>query len=692
MSQQPQQGSEELLALPNFDDDTDEPISTITRPWWRRRNTIIAISILLLIVLLAALFLPSFLARRKPIIYQNQKVTQGPFSLTVSATGPVQSGTYNVVFSGTGRLTEIDVSVGQKVTEGQLLAKLDKTSLQDALNQAQAAVATALVAVDNGQSSLGATQGQSQANNNAAATAVAVATTSQGKTLAQSQASIAAARATLASDQTNLINVQAQSQASINTAQITLTNDQTNLTNVQAQSQASINAAQTTLSNDQTNLTNVQAQSQASINTAYTQEQQAIATCNAQATATTTPTPTTYGNCIQLAQNQYNQAVTTANANTAAAQAKVTSDQQQLNTAQTTAKANNDTAQARVNADRQQLTTAQTTAKANNSAAQAKVTADQQQLAVTLANTGASNTTAQNQVTTSQSQLITSQANAGVSGTTQQNQVNTAQSQLQTALIQQQTAQHNLDNADLKAPHAGIVTTINGTVGGTPGVSGSSSSGTSSAAGGGTFISLADNTALQVQANVNESDVANLQVGDTVQFTVSAYGDRAFRGTVGAISPNGQTISNVVTYPVTIDLDMSSANGAQLFPGMTANVVITVVSHPNTLLIPVGAINFARLTSGSGSTSTSLPQLISKQDAATAMTQARQNLTTLETQNPNLISESPIPAFVIERLNGNYVAKPVVLGLTDETVYEVLQGLSTDDTIIVGVQSTQRGG
>ncbi len=718
MSQQPTQSSEELLALPNFDDDADEATIPVGRPRRTRRNIIIAISILLLIVLLAALFLPSLLRPKKPTTYQYQKVTQGPFSLTVSATGPLQSGTYNVVFSGTGKLTEIDVAVGQKVTEGQTLAKLDKTSLLDALNQAKSAVNEALVAVGNGQAGLGATQGQSQANTNAAATAVAVAQASQGKTLSQSQANVVAAQTTLSSDQTNLTNVQAQSQASINTAQTTLSSDQTNLTNVQAesrasiraaqttlssdqtnltnvqaQSQASINAAQVTLSSDQTNLTNVQAQSQASINAAYTQEQQAIATCNAQATTTTTPTPSTYDNCIQLAENQYNQAVTTANANTATAQAKVTADQQQLNTARTTANANNSTAQAKVTADQQQLNTTRTTANANNSTAQAKVTADQKQLAVAQANAGVSNTTAQNQVTTSQSQLKTSQANGSLSGTTQQNQVNTAQSQLQTALIQQQTAQHNLDNATLKAPHTGIVTAINGTVGGTPGASSATSTGAAStSAGAGTFIQIADNTALQVQANVNESDVANLQVGDMVQFTVSAYGDRAFRGTVSAISPNGQTVSNVVTYPVTIDLDMSSAKGAQLFPGMTANAVITVVNHPNTLSIPVGAVNFARLASGSGSTSKAVPQLISKQEAASAMSQARQALATLETQDPNLISESPIPAYVIEQLNGKFFAKPVVLGLTDEIVYEVLQGLSADDTIVVGVQSTQKIG
>ena len=65
---------------------------------------------------------------------------------------------------------------------------------------------------------------------------------------------------------------------------------------------------------------------------------------------------------------------------------------------------------------------------------------------------------------------------------------------------------------------------------------------------------------------MNESDTGNLVVGEPAQFTVSAYGQRIFRGTVSAITPNGQTVSNVVTYPVTIDVDKRSLNGATLFP------------------------------------------------------------------------------------------------------------------------------
>jgi HlyD family secretion protein len=300
------------------------------------------------------------------------------------------------------------------------------------------------------------------------------------------------------------------------------------------------------------------------------------------------------------------------------------------------------------------------------------------------------NTTAAGQVTTSQSNVNTAAANPAA--VTAQGQVATAQGQLGVAVANLATAQHNLENATLTAPHDGTVTTVNGTVGGTPGVpTNGTSTSSATTAGSGTFVQIVDLNSLQVQANVNESDTANLRVGQHAVFTVNAYGNRQFNGTVSGISPNGVTVSNVVTYPVNIDVDLKSANGANLLPNMTANATITVVQRTNVPQISVNAINFARLAS-SGSTGTNAPQLVTRQQANTALNQARQMLGTLENQNPNVALDSPIPAYVIERPGGGdvFTAKPVVLGLTDGTNYEVLEGLSPGETYIVGSGNSTR--
>jgi multidrug efflux pump subunit AcrA (membrane-fusion protein) len=338
----------------------------------------------------------------------------------------------------------------------------------------------------------------------------------------------------------------------------------------------------------------------------------------------------------------------------------------------------------------------ETTATANNATAQARVTSDQQALASAEAGASSSNTTAQNTVNAATSTLASAQATANASITSQQGTVNSAQSTLQSALVGLQTAQHNLANATLLAPHAGIVTTINGTVGGTPGASSASSSASSSSSsvtaassvgggGGGTFIQISDISTLQVLAAVNESDTANLKVGEPAQFTVSAYGNRIFTGTVSAISPFGQTVSNVVTFPVTIDVNKDDLQNASLLPGMTASVTIVVVQRPNVVLIPVNAINFARTATG---TVNGIPPLITTQQAISALAQARQMRTQLINQNPSVAQDNPIPAYVIEQPDGqtSFITVPVVLGLTDDTYYVVLQGVSPGDIIVVGAQ------
>jgi HlyD family secretion protein len=655
MMQQTQSPEDQVLNLPDFSamapEDEGTPLPP-KPPWWRRRGAIITFIIIAILILAGFLALYLIRGRQRPITYEKQQVTQGNFSLTVSATGPVQSSTYNVVFSGSGIIDQIDVSVGQTVAKGQVLAKLNKTSLQDALNAQQAAVLSAQTGVNNAEANL-------------------------SKSEASSNASVQSAQTSLTNAQNSLTTTQTQSAASITVSQTTLTNDQTNLTNTQAQSAASVAAAQTALSNAQTTLSHTQSVSAASVAAAQTtlsNAQTALNNANTALTACIKSPPTTDPTCA------------TAKANVATAQASVNSAQQGLASAQASASANNASAQNGVNTAQQALTSAQANATSSNATAQAKVSSDQVNLTLTMAQANSSNTTAQNAVDTAAKSLASAEASANASNTNLQGMVNSATSTLQSALVGLQTAQHNLANATLLAPHAGIVTTINGTVGGTPGVSSSSTSTSSTTGGGGggggTFITIADISTLQVLASVNESDTANLKVGEPAQFMVSAYGNRIFTGTVSAISPLGQTVSNVVTFPVTIDVNKDDLQNATLLPGMTASTTIVVVQQPNVTLVPVNAINFARTAVA---TVNGIPPLITTQQAVAALAQARQQRTNLLNQDPSLQQDNPIPAYVIEQPNATtFIAVPVVLGLTDDTYYVVLQGVSPGDLIVVG--------
>ena len=86
---------------------------------------------------------------------------------------------------------------------------------------------------------------------------------------------------------------------------------------------------------------------------------------------------------------------------------------------------------------------------------------------------------------------------------------------------------------------------------------------------------------------VDETDLGRIQLGQTVAFTVDAYPDKTFTGKVALISRSATTSSNVVYYPVYVDV--GSAEGL-LFPTMTARTTIQVGESKNVLVVPAAAV------------------------------------------------------------------------------------------------------
>ena len=103
------------------------------------------------------------------------------------------------------------------------------------------------------------------------------------------------------------------------------------------------------------------------------------------------------------------------------------------------------------------------------------------------------------------------------------------------------------------------------------------------------FTIARDLTRMQIEASVAEADVAKVRIGQTVSFTVDAYGARTFSGTVNQIRLNPTTQQNVVTY--TVIVGVANPDGA-LLPGMTANASFLVSDHRNVLLIPNAALSY----------------------------------------------------------------------------------------------------
>lgn len=105
-----------------------------------------------------------------------------------------------------------------------------------------------------------------------------------------------------------------------------------------------------------------------------------------------------------------------------------------------------------------------------------------------------------------------------------------------------------------------------------------------------TLFSIAqDMTKMQVQADVDQSDIGRVQVGQVVRFTVDAYPDEEFRGRISQMRLNASVNQNVVSYPVMIEVGNPDE---RLRPKMTANVTIDVAQVRDVLRIPNAALRF----------------------------------------------------------------------------------------------------
>jgi HlyD family secretion protein len=103
------------------------------------------------------------------------------------------------------------------------------------------------------------------------------------------------------------------------------------------------------------------------------------------------------------------------------------------------------------------------------------------------------------------------------------------------------------------------------------------------------FTIAQDLTKMQVQADVDQSDIGQIKVGEAARFSVDAYPDEEFRGQIAQVRLNATATQNVITYPVIIEVPNPEG---KLRPSMTANVTIDVATVRDVLRVPNAALRF----------------------------------------------------------------------------------------------------
>ena len=181
----------------------------------------------------------------------------------------------------------------------------------------------------------------------------------------------------------------------------------------------------------------------------------------------------------------------------------------------------------------------------------------------------------------------------------------------ETAVANVVSAQSALSRARINLRYATIIAPISGVV-----VSRAVDVGQTVAASFSTptmFTIANDLTKMQVEANIDEGDIGKIKVEQEVKFTVDAYPDMTFSGTVRQVRLQPVVTQNVVNYTVIIDVPNPDL---KLLPGMTANITVMIQEEKDILKVPSTALRFSPPQEYIDAIEKNLPDSIKKRRAA----------------------------------------------------------------------------
>lgn len=144
-----------------------------------------------------------------------------------------------------------------------------------------------------------------------------------------------------------------------------------------------------------------------------------------------------------------------------------------------------------------------------------------------------------------------------------------------------------LESARIRLSYATIVSPIDGVVSGITAQEGETVVAGLQVAD---LISVLDVSRLELRVYIDENDIGEVKIGDTVRFRVEAYPDRKFFGSVDLIHPGPEIRNNIVYYRALVRLSPETAR--ELRPEMTAHCEMIVGEKENVLLVPNAAFKW----------------------------------------------------------------------------------------------------
>jgi RND family efflux transporter MFP subunit len=518
------------------------------------------------------------------VTYRTGDVARASIAQTVTISGSVNpSGQARLNFRSSGRISAILVTVGQQVTSGQELARIEATDLDNSLANAQNSLASA-------QSNL-QRQYQSYAD---AQRSLDNARKSADTDVANAQAALAKMKSNYAAAKSNYQNLTSAAATDIAAFQNSLDTIQSQIDALTALMGQIVGGGDTgdlrnalnAIFGTSTSLQNARANSVSLLSPALADYQSAKGTTLSligefeSAVAAGSDT-SSIASSYQLAQTNYaiatsrlTSALDTTSSALSTIQNGVVSAQGALSTSSTRLlhtpfdqwRTDLATLYTLVGGEQQRVSTVKLKLTQSTSSASTLTDAINGSYVTAIQNVPATIDRTSLAVQSAETALASKPAD-----------IQSAQNTVTSAQLSVATAQTNLDYATLRAPSAGVIQAINGTVG-----EPASSSTTTP------VVLLANTGTVQLHGTVGESDVSKLKLGLVANITVDALGATTrMTGKVTGVDPVATIQQGVPVYGVDVTIDVPNA---LIKPGMSGTANVILVSRQDVLTVPNLAI------------------------------------------------------------------------------------------------------
>lgn len=268
--------------------------------------------------------------------------------------------------------------------------------------------------------------------------------------------------------------------------------------------------------------------------------------------------------------------------------------------------------------------------------------------------------------------------------------LNSAKASVAASEAQVRSAEKNLSYADIYSPIDGVVLNRSISVGQTVAASFNTPT---------LFIIARDIKKMQVQANVDEADIGDIKKTQRVSFTVDAFINDQFKGTVEEIRLHPTVSANVVTYTTIID---APNDDMKLKPGMTANIVIYTHEVNNAMLIPAKALKF--VPDSSLLKDYQIEGKVNKRHhrgnaganagagaggASAGPNAEASNHTPKSRKDTSGTPKEHADVWVLQ--GKKLIQKRITIGLNDNTQVQVLKGLTDNDLVVTSAPDANAG-